>query len=629
VIGLVAVVMILAATDPASAGGPPPQPPRGDPPEATTHIDRSRGPVAGDEGPWKVQAQALPNQCVKGIGNPWLPIGRNLTCPSGYKAKTTDTYMWAFTKDDTEQNLWWGTGNNAICGDYATVNPLAAAAGFGSVAPFISPDGTCEFDQADQLKDHPELGTTADSMPANIYQYNLKTKRLVERTPDDEAGTAVGGYRSAGSLNNVVFVAKVIQTPGAAGGAGGAVWLLAFRANDGKYLGALEMEQYNNPKVMFVVNHRLYLGMALATPETAPNGSPVYGHVLKWTGSVKDPFQFEVVGRLGQQPTYLQLFEGRLVAQSWPTGPLADQQPATLYISPRLGGDRELTSADQDQWAPVFNAGDFVPNHLQAVAMNGGGMQELGGWLYVGYMILPSASTFYHMATYPQLKPTPNTTLGWLNVYAKAENVGAPLIRIRNMGRPNQQVEILYGERFYNVYDPTTNTWVRTENKLHQQPLFGRGGFDNPFQYYSAWGSVKFRGKIYFGGFDAGHLAIDQIFNPDTDIVDSLLGTNTPDVLLRSLGKILFPDPSKGGVDVVAFSDVNSPATHVTRTGFNNAHNLGARDFFAVGAGNSPTPSLEGNNELYLGTQNGFNFPAPEGATNPLRRPGWQLIKMG
>src|SRR5207248_11766045 len=54
-------------------------------------------------------AQATPDECFAGIGNPYPPIVGG-TCPSGSIPKTNLTYTWGLTS--TGGDVWIGTGPN-------------------------------------------------------------------------------------------------------------------------------------------------------------------------------------------------------------------------------------------------------------------------------------------------------------------------------------------------------------------------------------------------------------------------------------------------------------------------------------------------------------------------------------
>ncbi len=595
-------------------GASPTKKPGGFPPGARP--GEQTGPVVSI-----VRGEAQPDECFLSIGKEILPI-QNGVCPTGYRARTNQVYMWGFTTDQAQQSLWFASATLGFCGNAVTYQATLAAAGLGAIAPFDSDELTCEFDQSLAGQSDPSIGQNGDLRPPVIYQYDLASNKLINRTPDDPVIAELGGIRSAGAIGDIVFLAGVTglsSDPLAPGN----VVLLAFRSSTGEFLGSQEMAQYSNPKVFFRTsdNSTLYAGFALTDPaDPRPGGTtPTWGNVLRWTGTESDPFSWEVVGELPNQPTYLQVFEGRLVANSWPAGPPDEQLPATVEISPPLESEG-LTPADAPNWQSAFSMGDFFPDHWKAIANIGGGLQELDGWLYFGTATGAGVGSFLTLAQYPNAVDR-SSVRDLVDFFQKGETAGH-VWRIRNIGQPDQEIQLLYGSRTYwtAIADdsPRGMHWELRENLLHQSPLFGEPGFGNRWQYYSAWGSAKFRGDVYMGGFDSQKLVRDYLLNPQTDALNSIFGIDLPDAVLLQLRDELTGDPADNGADAWVFTNSRRPARPVTMTGFNNEDNWGARDWFAIG-----------DQRLLVGTQGGWQYPPAADSTDPTpRRPGWQLLEL-
>lgn len=588
---------------------------------ATTQIDRRHGPVAGDDASHhvKVVAQALPNSCFTGIGRQPLPIV-NGKCPNGGIPRTQQDYSWGFGTDDAQRNLWFGTFSNGLCDNLTSYFAYFQVAGLNPPPAFSTDKVSCEFDKSWAAQQNPALGVSGDVVPPYVYQYDTRTGKLTDRTPySDPEVEQLQGFRAVGGLNNVMFMGALETSAGTAGGQGGPVHLLAFRQSDGAYLGQTTLSDYTNIKVIRSFGGHLYLGMgrgAAAPPGSSDN--PTWGNLLKWTGSVNDPFHFQVVAALGSQPAYLDEFEGRLVAGTWTAGPpdvtapnLGQEAPG-IYVSPvlksRPGG---LTAADANGWTRSFTMDQFFPDPITAVASASMcGTVNLGGWEYFGTCNFPGSSTFFHIAHFPDQRPADFVQF---EVLSQRLEFGGHLFRARNLGKPNQRVELLYGQRDYWVQKPD-GSMTQQSNLLHQNPKYGATGFGIPNNYYIGWGMVKFRNAIYMGGVDLNLPIRDVVLNPATKFVSTVFGENVPDALLRAQQSLL-PPPSQDGGPLWYIDNPNKPAKPLTNTGFNNAYNWGLRDMFPIG-----------DKVMYIGTQGGMNYPAA-GGSDPSRRPGWQLLK--
>jgi hypothetical protein len=558
---------------------------------------------------FKVLAQDQPSDCFVAIGVQHIPINPDRTCSQG-KATTTQDYMWGFTTAEDQKSLWFGTGTATLCGNLSSYDPELAGLNLGTIPPFQTDEAVCEFDQSYNSQKY-NLGIFGDTTPPKIYQYLIGSHQLIDRTPNDPAiesiGT-VGGWRSAGTHNGVVFMAGIEAQIGGGTASGGFVHLAAFSAKTGAYLGQREYDEYNNPKGFFNDGDALYLGVNLTNPE-GPNGE-YGGKILKWTGNIANPFRWQVVGEIPGQPAYFARYENRIVVSTWTSTPDPD---AGIYVSPIVPRGSTLNAGDIHSWKKVFGVDQFFPDPITAKAFLGGGMGKLGGWLYWGVMDYPGTGTLGHKTAYPQLAP--KTPAQWYQLYLRSDPA-AHVFRVKHLGQPDQKIQLLYGESRYPVFDPNLGAngrWVSRPNLLHQRPLFGSQGFGNRWQPYSSWGITKYDGKLVIGGFDSSKLFRDLVFNPQTNIMSKILDVSVDPAQLRGIGNAIWPNRYKDGGDSWIFDNANSPARKLTTTGFGNPENWGNRDFFVAGS------------KLYAGTNNGWNWAAPN--AQPAERPGWQLLQ--
>jgi hypothetical protein len=153
----------------------------------------------------KVVAQAQPRECWVGVGIKPLPIGPHGTCPQGGRPRTTSDYLWGVTLDAAKKNIWWGTFDSITC-NLGTYAPIFEAAGLHTPnRPFTTDDLTCEFDKSWAAKTNQPYtaGVFGDIRPAQVYQYNIATGKLIERTPSLSKAPRfnyIGGLRAAGAL---------------------------------------------------------------------------------------------------------------------------------------------------------------------------------------------------------------------------------------------------------------------------------------------------------------------------------------------------------------------------------------------------------------------------------------------
>jgi hypothetical protein len=149
------------------------------------------------------------------------------------------------------------------------------------------------------------------------------------------------------------------------------------------------------------------------------------------------------------------------------------------------------------------------------------------------------------------------------------------------------EIEVIYGEATFPVFDFSIGVWVDRPNIGAQIPLFGPSGLGNPFGVY-AWTMAVFENKLYLGIFDSGGIAFS--FPP------------------------FFPPTPLGG-DFWRFDDAQSPAELISDDGFGSTANSGIRTMLSDEDGEND------DDALYIGTTSGKNLDEP-----PSPKAGWSLL---
>lgn len=241
-------------------------------------------------------AKAAPDECYNGIGNPFPP---GPPCSQG-KPKVNQSYVWGLTKYGN--NLWFGTVANTLC--------LVMGSFLGTTGPSENTSWVCEYSNS--------ASGRGDLRPPKIYLFNATTGVLQDKTPADPRINATIGIRSAGTIGNLIILG------GPAGPMG--INLFAYNGDTGAYLGSTSIQAYNDIRRWITIDGILYTGVG----RTAGGG-----RVLKWTGTVANPWQYEEVGNLGTQAAEIAYHEGRIFAATWPSA-ASPGSLASLYMSPRV-----------------------------------------------------------------------------------------------------------------------------------------------------------------------------------------------------------------------------------------------------------------------------------------------------
>ncbi|MEV4139015.1 hypothetical protein AB0J72_43475 [Dactylosporangium sp. NPDC049742] len=224
-----------------------------------------------------VAAQAQPDRWWFGLGQPTRPIEAGEGAPEGARAQTVQGYVWAFTADEAQRSVWWGTVSNATAGGIATLAGEFAGSGLTPpVQPWDDPDTvSCEFASSyNAVHDIPPAQSVAgDAVPVQVWQYDIASGTATNRTPDEDQCpdlNRVVGLRAAGSIGDVVLLGGIETALTGGAQASGVVMLLAYHV-DGTFLGWQRFPEWDNIKNFVVADGRLYFGVGLA--ETGAPGS--------------------------------------------------------------------------------------------------------------------------------------------------------------------------------------------------------------------------------------------------------------------------------------------------------------------------------------------------------------------
>ena len=537
--------------------------------------------------PRKVLAKAAPDECFFGIGDPmnqYVPTGIDpMACENaGGELKTNQAYVWGLCKNG--DNLWFGTAPNVNC--------LVTGSYLGMTGSIETPSFACEFGDSQFSPPFPDA--LGDWRPSRIYTYNTETEQLEDLTPADPALNQVIGLRSVGSIDNIVFLAgPSLQVNGSLG-----ITLFAFNADTKAYLGSQTLLEYNNIRKWIVVGDVLYTAV----------GDDEGGHVLRWTGSLGSPFQFEEVGNLTGAGAELAVHEGRLFVTTWPAG-LEEGAPtgvASLFMGPELeyGG---YTSADANSWTAVWAATDYDPDPVTAATYGGGALASFDGYLFWGTMHVPFLSTAAHFQVYGTPSDDLDFAASLLGTYRAIS-----LFRGRNFATsPN--IELAYGQQYLPRYDGSD--WDIVPNNMGgQAPLFGPSGFGNPFNNYT-WTMAVYGGQLFVGTMDYSYLLFGDL-NPTMPFRCAPAYSDDQCDMYKNkymeFGDIFDPENFLGA-DLMRFPDGNSPAIPEDLSGVGNHTSYGIRTMISA-------------DKLYLGMANPMNLVPP---TEQNRGGGWELIELG
>lgn len=536
-------------------------------------------------------AKAEPDECFYDIGE----ITNTLftpPCPYTTTPKVNQAYVWGLTQEG--DNLWFGTAANVHC--------LVIGGMLGAAVPggLMSPSGSyvCEFGES--AYSPPAPAAQGDWRPPDIFMYDTAIHTITEVTPPDALISETTGIRVAGNLDGVILVGGPQLT-------GTGINLFAFNAATHAYLGSTTVPTYSNIRKTVVVSDVMYLGV----------GHSSGGAVLRWRGTLADPFQFEEVGQMDGPAAELAVHNGRIFVSTWPNLRLGSPTYAGLYMSPVIpaGG---LTAAHAASWTKVWDVSEYEPDPLTAYTYGGGALASFDGYLYWGTMHVPGLAARVHFNVYdPQLqqlgrldnypRDVEETAAGFLGTYRSIS-----IFRGRNFGTATEETEVLYGMDTLpvpSIASDDTDVWVEwnMEPTKMGSPKWGTSGFGNFFNNYT-WAMEVYRDHLYIGTMDWSYLVEDVLSRLVEEFLENILG-----------GSIDLPPALSltAGADLYRIHSSDSPAEieDISGLGYDNgATNYGVRNMVAD------------EEALYLGMANPMNLIIDTWSGENLG--GWELIRL-
>jgi hypothetical protein len=459
-------------------------------------------------------------------------------------------------------DIWFSTVANTLC--------LVLDSFYGTPpAPFQNSSWVCDMPDGEDFK------------PPRMYVYDSATSGLTDLTSKVLAGGGAArlsktyGLRSAGAYKGVVFFGGLYSPSSTKI----SVVLYAFDAQTQRYLGSYLFDGsdeqhplYNNIRQWHVISDQLFTGM----------GKPGGGAILRWTGSLANPFSFAVVGQLAGDPAYFTEHKGNIYVSTW--GSNGTLSGMSLYMSPTLHDALGLEETDAANWTEVWNINNY---EVEPTAVQGGGaIVSFGGYLYWGTMDVPGTGLVAFKKAYPDAVIDSNA---FINTYR-------PIVLFRSQGFDPAQVgtpavDLLYGSAQLPQYDPAAGVWNMVNNNMGKSPLYGPAGFGNFFNNYT-WSMEIYQGKLYVGTMDWSFLA-----------GNSGLQTQFPPAIQAIA-------PRFYGADLWSFADSSSPAVPVSIDGMGNNSSYGIRNMMTL------------DDTLWIGMANPMNL-----RSDPSDNPGgWKLL---
>lgn len=511
---------------------------------------------------WRVVARAQPDEFRAEAGGRYVPFGREPEGAAGF-AKINHDYIWSMASAGS--TLWFGDVANIVC--------LAAAADpenpvIGNVAEGLY--RSCDY-AAGPYPGVPRWippsarARIGDWRPPDIWRYHPSGGGLQRMTPPDPRIFKTVGFRAAGANGAIVFFAGPNLY-------GRGIHLFAFAARSGLYLGSTTLIAYGNIRQFVTVGSALY---------TAVENEAGGGSILRWTGTLQEPFAFQVVGRVDATPMYIAEHQGRLYVTTWPggegDGAGGEGVTSGLWMSPSLGRFG-LFPLQAGGWRKVWDVSSYEPDPLIARTLGLGALRSWRGALYWGTMQLPGEGYAALTERYGLVGDRAMTLDRTTRSVALFR--GAPVDGV-------MAVELLYGDLLLPVFQPATRTWVDVPNRVGA-PVFGAAGFGYPGNVYT-WSMAVHKDKLYIGTLDTSTYAFG----------DAIVAQQ--------------PAPADVGADLFVIVDRDQPAVAITTDGGGNPFNQGFRNLVSFGSA------------LYVGTANASNLqdlgPGQRGG-------GWELLSL-
>lgn len=557
-------------------------------------------------------AKASPDEDYFGLGDPNNNYNPFLASFSG-TPKVNQAYVWGLAKNGDQ--LWFGTAPNVHC--------LVVGGYLGVDLPHETDCWSCEFGESQLSPPVPSI--IGDWRPSRIFMYDLGTKVLVEKTPfSSSLLNSTLGLRSAGAIGDIVFLGGPSMT--SAG-----IVLFAFNASTGEMIGEQLIPNLpdgsvpGNIRKWLVVNNELYFGVGVGNLLS----EDVEGRILKWTGDLTNPFQFEIVGNIKGDAAELAMHEGRMFVSTWggPTG---------IWMGPVVPESGGLTNADADNWEKVWGIEEYEVDLITLNTTGGGALASYGGYLFWGTMHVPMMSAALHMNYFAPDSPV-DVAAAVFGTYRAIS-----IFRGKDFGEPEQEVDLLYGHEHLPSYNPFTGWSIKENNMPVKKPLFGLSGFGNLMNNYT-WTMQVYNDKLFVGTMDWSILV--------AGIVSELIDVALPDPDITSLDELI-PDNFYNSVQdmsgVPYFSNVEVDLSSVDLSILENTRQIASAaegivpplsfgaDLWYFDSPETPAKPLSvngvGNNMSYgIRTMLSTSDDLFLGMANPMNlneRGGWELLQI-
>lgn len=528
-------------------------------------------------------SKALPDECFFGAGSGINQFPNPGPCPTGSIPKVNDAYVWGLAKGNTS-NLFFGTVANVPC-----LVAGGLVAGLIQIDnPIQTPSYVCEFGKSTFQVG----GKGTDWRPPKLYRYDTITKQQVDLSGAAGAGlNQTLGIRSAGSSPDGSIV--ILGGPSLKGNS---IWLFAFKSN-GDFIGSQEIFTYDDIRQWINLNGALYTGVRVTADKS--------GAVLKWKGTLDNPFAFEEVGKLDAEASYFASLNGQLYVTTWGGGnqSLSGGKLSGLWVSPKT-----ISTATATQWKKLWDVGQYEVDPVTAQTLVGGAVVAWYGQIYWGLMQVPITGLLAHLS-YCKDAPTDGLSIAKAIVNTTRP---APLFRINADGT---YAKVLYGSTNLAKFDCAAKTWSYLPNKTGA-PIMGPAGFGNPFNTY-IWAGSLFKNRAYFGTFDWSYLAYDALMAlAKADKFQLPAGYDVNKLNADFQASPLYAGQLatyKFGADLWRFDLPRTVAVAESVDGLGNQLNYGIRTFLN-----------DGDASLYVGMANPMNLKTTSGQP----KGGWELREL-
>ncbi|MFN0101059.1 MAG: hypothetical protein ACKV2U_03095 [Bryobacteraceae bacterium] len=561
-----------------------------------------------------VKAKASPDECYLSLGNNIQydfidQLNPGLPCGPGKRPKVNQGYVWGTAVVGT--TIYFGTTPNGQCitqggvvSDPANLTPLETAA------------YACEFAESPYYPTPITAAQIGDFRPPRIYKFETTTGAITDITPKAPVGVCLTtnplcveplilNTRGIRAVAANPANPDIVMFAGPALTSTGGINFFAYRISTNSWIAKGVTTLYDNIRRFTLLNSGGGSVLYTAVGNTASNtANPNAGSALRYAGSfttIPPPppptsgsnipvcaacFTFQAVGNLDGEGAYLTSHAGRLYVSTWPKPGLAG-----LHMSPAIP-PTGLTTANATQWTKVWSVANYEPDTTIQTSYANGALMSFGGYLYWGTMNVPWASTgvitqqYGVPTTQPEIQTLIVNSFRTISIWRGKDFDTVPAI------------DLLYGETTLPKYVPANGgpgnpaAWVQTPTG--KTPLYGKSGFDNPYNNYT-WNMNVFNNKLYVGTMDWSYLAVTAY--------GAIIGNALSQIPTQSYG-----------ADLWVFNNTTSAAVAENTNGVGNYTNYGVRNIVPVGT------------KLYLGTANPMNLLT--NYTDSVPDGGWELLQM-